>query len=103
MLPNILQYQNMNTISNAECRKQFEKLYYENHDQWQNVMGTLHGNAICTANRIGTGACLGDSGGPLVVNGILIGILSSSVGCAQGYPVIYTNVYDYLTWITDQM
>ncbi|XP_077498807.1 brain-specific serine protease 4-like isoform X2 [Amblyomma americanum] len=52
-------------------------------------------------------ACSGDSGGPLVTrNGsqwILVGIVSTGVGCAKPrQPGIYTAVAPYLTWINEQ-
>lgn len=45
----------------------------------------------------------GDSGGPLVSNDTLIGLVSWSIGCARGYPDVYTKVYAYLDWINQNM
>ena len=45
---------------------------------------------------------IGDSGGGVVVNNTLVGIVSSSKGCAAGFPDVHTNVYSFLAWI-DQM
>lgn len=52
-------------------------------------------------------ACTGDSGGPLVTrNGsqwILVGIVSTGVGCAKPrQPGIYTAVAPYLSWINEE-
>ncbi|CAG9827549.1 unnamed protein product [Diabrotica balteata] len=59
---------------------------------------------ICAGNLDGgLGSCHGDSGGPLELNGTLIGIVSykhPNRPCgAAGYPVAYTKVPDFLTWI----
>lgn len=57
-------------------------------------------------------ACQGDSGGPLtrglrvneavyngVVDRVLVGAVSTGIGCATGLPAIYTNVANYADWI----
>lgn len=46
---------------------------------------------------------IGDSGGPLVADNTLIGIVSMSVGCALGYPDMYTKVYSHINWIRDEI
>lgn len=67
----------------------------------------FHENAICTKNSIGKGTCNGDSGGPLTteINGEyqLIGISSWGIGCRNGYPDIYMNVFVYLQWIQNEI
>lgn len=50
----------------------------------------------------------GDSGGPLVLDedGIQheVGVVSTGYGCGSSqYPGIYTNVSQYLTWITEEI
>lgn len=47
--------------------------------------------------------CSGDSGNGVVVGNTLVGITSSTFGCALGYPDIHTNLYSHLEWITTQM
>ncbi|XP_076180453.1 chymotrypsin-1-like [Ptiloglossa arizonensis] len=54
---------------------------------------------ICTLNNVNQGICSGDSGGPLVFNGQVVGIVSRGVLCAQGYPDVFTSVYDNLQFI----
>ncbi|XP_018332555.1 trypsin-1-like [Agrilus planipennis] len=48
----------------------------------------------------GRGGCNGDSGGPLTVNGVLYGLVSSGVGCAEaGFPGTYVNVSSLRSYI----
>lgn len=107
IVPKILQYQNTVTISNGECIRRSNELFYRDkflHPlEWQTLLNAISGNVICTINSFGNGVCNGDSGGPLVADGTLIGVVSSSIGCAMGYPDIYTNLYEYRDWIMEVM
>ncbi|CAH0697532.1 unnamed protein product [Spodoptera exigua] len=48
----------------------------------------------------GKDACFGDSGGPLLYNGVVVGITSWGVGCAEAqYPGVFTKVSKYTNWI----
>ena len=64
---------------------------------------------LCAGNKNGIDACQGDSGGPLVclVNKevLIVGIVSFGRGCADTskIPGVYTNVAQYLDWITNLM
>lgn len=67
------------------------------------MKGLGYNNVICTLTPVGKGACNGDSGGPLVLNKRLIGIVSSSIGCASKYPDIFTHVFDHSDYIRTEM
>ena len=63
---------------------------------------------FCAGRTIGKDACQGDSGGPLVEQTIdkdgyprheLAGITSWGIGCAVGFPGVYTRVSIYVDWI----
>lgn len=60
---------------------------------------------ICARGaKAGSDTCKGDSGGPVTVQSgrrrILVGIVSSGVGCAQSnLPSVYVNVAQYGNWI----
>ncbi|XP_043468490.1 chymotrypsin-2-like [Leptopilina heterotoma] len=61
----------------------------------------IYDSQVCAYDTlIKKGACHGDSGGPLTINGVLVGLVSWSYGCAQtDYPSVYTRVPKYLNWI----
>lgn len=61
-------------------------------------------DSMLCATAPGKDACGGDSGGPLVSvddkgESTLVGIVSWGVGCASGYPGVYTRVDRYLPFI----
>lgn len=59
---------------------------------------------LCAWSSKGNDACQGDSGGPLTCNGVLTGIVSFGVGCANPqYPTVYTNVAYHKEWIDVSM
>ncbi|XP_041971596.1 phenoloxidase-activating enzyme-like isoform X1 [Aricia agestis] len=68
---------------------------------------TLVDNQLCAGGETDKDTCVGDSGGPLMYSSnntyYLVGIVSyGSVHCGtKGQPGIYTNVHNYLKWISD--
>ncbi|CAD7082340.1 unnamed protein product [Hermetia illucens] len=63
---------------------------------------------ICTDTGLGRGICNGDSGVPMVYQrsdgtSVLIGIGSfiSQMGCASGWPDVFTRLDRYLDWIEE--
>lgn len=60
----------------------------------------LKADNICAISDNGnTGVCNDDFGGPLVAEGILIGISSFSMSCANGFPDVYVRVPSFAPWI----
>lgn len=89
--PDILQYLNVTTITNANCRSRFDA----------SQESKVFNNKICTLPLSqGQGACMGDSGGALVANGVAIGVVSWGVPCGTGAPDVYDRVLSHRVWIT---
>ncbi|KAH8257475.1 hypothetical protein KR038_010399, partial [Drosophila bunnanda] len=54
---------------------------------------------VC-AKAKGTDSCSGDSGGPMTHNGVLVGLVSYGIGCAnKNYPGVYCKVRHFIRWI----
>lgn len=87
--PNALQRLTTTIISNAECRAR-------NSDQ---VARLITDSKLCAFTNSGQGTCHGDEGGALIVGGLLIGISSSQVPCAQGHPDVYERISSSRIWI----
>ncbi|XP_048486772.1 trypsin Tyr p 3.0101-like [Plutella xylostella] len=52
----------------------------------------------------GAGTCKGDSGGPLVYNGVVVGVTSFAMRCADSfYPHVFTRVSSYTNWINNTL
>lgn len=83
---NELQYLDFRTMDNDECAVI--------HDP-----NPVYESSLCAFMRQGLGTCIGDSGGPLVYDGILVGVVSWGIPCAQGYPDVYGRVSYYIDWI----
>lgn len=87
--PDNLQFLNLQTITNAQCRNRYSLL---------NSVRVYDHN-ICTTSPTGQGMCMGDSGGPLVANNVAIGVVSWGIACATGKPDVYVRVYSFANWI----
>jgi secreted trypsin-like serine protease len=62
----------------------------------------MYNSSNLNFSRIFTSAKMyqGDIGGPLFVDGIVVGLVSWSNGCATpGYPTVHTRVAHYRDWI----
>lgn len=90
--PDLLQYLDVVTLSNIDCRSRLSYWPYQISD------GTL----CAFSMAFGQGLCHGDSGGPLVIDGELAGIVSwGYYPCASGRPDAYVRVSYYFDWITE--
>ena len=91
-LPSELQAVEVYIVPREECNST-----YANYDG-------ITENMICAGvPGGGKDACQGDSGGPLVVGGLLVGIVSWGIGCAEAdYPGVYSNVAPLRSFVTEQ-
>ena len=97
------------SITNAAMRSsqvllegQLKLLDQEECKKVPDYQKTLNPGVLCVGP--GTSArqdsCQGDSGGPLTRQRILVGLVSTGVGCGRpGVPALYTNVAFYADWI----
>lgn len=87
--PDELQYLNVTTLTNIDCRARHP-----------NNAELVHEGTLCVySGGFERGMCHGDSGGPLVANGQLIGAVSWGEPCARGYPDAFTRISAYVPWI----
>ncbi|KAK6477406.1 trypsin, partial [Huso huso] len=68
-----------------------------------NIMyfGKITDNMVCAGSYTGgKDSCQGDSGGPLICDGVIQGIVSWGISCANArFPGVYTKVANYVPWI----
>lgn len=79
-------------ISNKECEIRLKTHVKPNH--------------ICMLPPKSTAPAVGDSGGPLMLefaDAVQIGVLSGGhkSGSKKGYPLIYTRLTGYISWINE--
>ncbi|KAM7360669.1 trypsin beta [Cochliomyia hominivorax] len=73
----------------------YTTVYIVNQQKCHESLRTHGGitNAMFCAAARNTDACQGDSGGPIQIDGILVGVVSWGVGCADPYyPGVYTRL-----------
>ncbi|XP_017066711.1 trypsin beta [Drosophila eugracilis] len=78
----------LHLVSHSECQQEYRgtgiKIYKE---------------MICATGK-NKDTCSGDSGGPLCHKGVLYGVTSFGIGCANNdYSGVYVNVLQYVPWI----
>jgi secreted trypsin-like serine protease len=97
-LTDILRYVTLNITSNTYCRTALAGI--------ADVL--ISSDMICATDNSGNivhDSCQGDSGGPLTVKDStdgtfrLVGVVSFGVGCASGYPGVYSRVGHFIAWI----
>jgi len=92
--PQTLYYVSLNVTTNDFCNAAYPR---------DNITPDM----ICASDNNGgteRDSCQGDSGGPLAVKGAngaftLVGIVSWGIGCASGYPGVYSRVSHFNDWI----
>lgn len=88
----VKQYLEMNTMSNADCRRAYTHLPF-------NAVRIFDSN-ICVSNPVGQGVCGGDSGVSLTYNYISVGVASwVGVDCAAGNPDVFARTANSYYWI----
>ncbi|GAB0090073.1 Peptidase S1 domain-containing protein [Sergentomyia squamirostris] len=88
-LPNTLQWVNLGTLTNDECKARLSPGNAE----------LIFDSTVCTFTRTDEGICYGDAGGPLNSANAVVGIVSWGVRCAISYPDVYTRVSTHRAWI----
>lgn len=89
-LPDILQFAEVNIISDETCKNSFP--FKANYVSKRMVCAGL--------KEGGVDSCTGDSGAPLVCDGLVVGLSSWGIGCAdKRYPGVYTSVPDVKEWV----
>ncbi|XP_059622744.1 chymotrypsin-1-like [Phlebotomus argentipes] len=88
-LANTLQWLNVNTMTNDDCRNAHNAVNRQ----------FVHDNTICTFTRQGEGMCNGDSGSALFIGNSAIGVVSWGIPCAQGFPDNFARVSSHRAWL----
>lgn len=90
--------------------KQSTVVHLVPHDKCLKSYPQLTSSHLCAAGRTGEDTCKGDSGGPLMMlyrgNYYIIGVVSGKRAdspCGTSVPSLYTNVYQYVPWITSSL
>lgn len=101
MFQNILKEVDVPVLSQDACQTALRKTRLSE-------FFVLNSNSMCAGGEAGKDACTGDGGSPLVClnNGRfeVIGLVIWGIGCADaGVPGVYTNVYNFRSWIMQQM
>ncbi|XP_025835259.1 trypsin-1-like [Agrilus planipennis] len=91
--PSILQYADVDIISNDQCADVLVSLVGSSEP--------LDDSQICTDGEQNVAICTGDVGGPLVQNGVQVGVLSWGLSpCGVSIaPSVSTKVPSYVNWI----
>ncbi|XP_026675384.1 transmembrane protease serine 9-like isoform X2 [Ceratina calcarata] len=99
----VLQKVEVRVIENSVCREWYAS---------QGKSTQVAPKQMCAGHEEGgRDSCWGDSGGPLMVGSnprsdelMVVGIVSSGVGCARPrLPGVYTRVSEYIPWITQNV
>jgi trypsin len=87
--PDILQKVDVPIVTNERCSAAYQGI------------NPVADSMLCAGVETGgRDSCQGDSGGPLAQDGVLVGIVSWGVGCAQaGYPGVNTRVSHFREFI----
>jgi len=95
--PPILKYVTLNITTNDFCNRAYG-----------GVRDRITDDMICASDNYGGNdrdSCQGDSGGPLTVKESdgtfrIVGVVSWGIGCASGYPGVYSRVQYFNNWIS---
>lgn len=93
MRPEYLQYIDLVTLTNIDCKSRHAALSHLVADD----------NLCAFSGARGRGMCLGDSGAPLVAGDQLVGLLSWGELCAIGRPDAFVRLSHFYDWIVETM
>lgn len=98
-----MQFKRAPILTLEECHDEFAPLKVTDQQEWEQSVEGLSDKIVCTKNRKGSGTCDGDSGSALDFNDTLVGILSWSVRCEEGFPSVFTRIFPQMDWINKQL
>ncbi|XP_047540257.1 trypsin 5G1-like [Vanessa atalanta] len=65
---------------------------YVSYNDCKSMIRFITNRMICAGGVRGQDACSGDSGGPLIYGDMIVGVVSSGIGCGEELPGVYASI-----------